>query len=158
MLFDSLLMFSSGQDIHAASVASTNSVPLGQRSNYDDAWTPPTSPGTGHAGNSNVGAGNRVKLAGVIQGAVLSGETPTLTISLQDSNDNSSFTNIAVGPAITGDALVALAATGYAFVFTVPDNTRKYLQMYYTIGGTGGFTALTATAGVVIDSQSNGVW
>jgi hypothetical protein len=154
MYFDSLLMFDSALDIHGGSVASTNSIPLGSRVNYDDAWN-------SHPGNSNIGAGNQVKVGFLINDAVVSSGAPTLVVALQDSADNATFANILLSATLAGATLATACGSntsGYELEMTVPNSTRKYLGAYYTIGGTGGFTSMTITGGILLDVQTNGVW
>jgi hypothetical protein len=151
MIFDLMTELSDNQDIHAGSCSSPYSYDTGVRSNYDDAWT--GSPlGVGHPGQQNVGAGNVVKVLFNIFGATASSGAPTLQISLQDSADNSSFSTIASSEVFSVATLQSMNGN-FEWEIDVPSPTRRYIQGYYTIGGSGGFSALSISAHVVLDVQ-----
>lgn len=156
MMFDSLLMFDSALDIHAGgTIMSTNSIPLGYRANYDDAWE-------SHPGSSNVGTGNQVKAVFVVNSAVVDTGSPTLQVSILTSTDNATWTTypaVAESGVFTGANLAtACLASGYEFEMTLSNSSQKYIAAQYVIGGTGSFTSINITGGIVLDSQSNGVW
>lgn len=61
----------------------------------------------------------------------------TLTIAVQDSADGGTYATIAQSKAIARDDLV----DGAKFRVAVPRSHRRWLQTYYTVAGSGNFTA-----------------
>lgn len=74
----------------------------------------------------------------------------TVTFSVQDSADNSTFADVAVTVAIAKATLVA----GYQHVIPLPTKLRRYCRVYYTVG-TGPLTAGKFSAQVVAGFQQN---
>jgi len=74
----------------------------------------------------------------------------TVTFSLQDSADNSSFADVAVTAAIGKATLVA----GYQHVIPLPTKLRRYLRAYYTVA-TGPLTAGKFSVQIVAGYQQN---
>lgn len=100
-------------------------------------------------GVANRAIGDVTSLAAVItvdESATASGAA-TVTFSLQDSADNSTFTDVVASAAI-GKA--ALTAGVQAAVFKLPPNLRRYVRVYYTVA-TGPLTAGKFSAQVVMD-------
>ena len=155
MILDSLCTLSDAQDIHAGSCASTYSYDCGTRHNYDDAWNP-------HTGNQNVGNGRPVKVSFTLNDIVgVGADNPTLQVAIQQSTDNATWTNLIQSAVLSLSTLTSMGAgTAYQFDMSLPEGPiEEYLQAYYTIGGTaGGFTSIHATAAIVLDEQTNGVW
>lgn len=100
-------------------------------------------------GVANRAIGDVTSLAAVItvdESATAVGAA-TVTFSLQDSADNSSFADVVASAAI-GKA--ALTAGKQAAVFKLPPNLRRYIRVYYTVA-TGPLTAGKFSAQVVMD-------
>lgn len=74
----------------------------------------------------------------------------TVTFSVQDSADNSTFADVAVTVAIAKATLVA----GYQHVIPLPTKLRRYCRVYYTVD-TGPLTAGKFSAQVVAGFQQN---
>lgn len=72
----------------------------------------------------------------VLLPAAATGTSPTLTIAIQDSSDNSSFTDLCVSRQFTGAADMAAANVGTLFRFAVPPSAKRYIRLNYTVGGT----------------------
>lgn len=100
----------------------------------------------------NIGSGNEIDLVIQVAVAASSLSASTIAFSLQDSADNSSFTDVLVSPAVA----VATMATAGAEVLrtTLPRGLRRYLQVQYTVA-TGPFTAGAYTAFLTDDRQDN---
>ncbi len=100
-------------------------------------------------GAANRAIGDVTSLAAVItvdQAATADGAA-TVTFSLQDSADNSSFADVVASAAI-GKA--DLTAGKQAAVLKLPSNLRRYIRVYYTVG-TGPLTAGKFSAQIVMD-------
>lgn len=74
----------------------------------------------------------------------------TVTFSVQDSSDNSTFADVAATAAIAKATLVA----GYQHVIPLPPKLRRYCRVYYMVG-TGPLTAGKFSAQVVAGFQQN---
>lgn len=74
----------------------------------------------------------------------------TVTFSVQDSADNSTFADVAVTAAIGKATLVA----GYQHVIPMPTKLRRYCRVYYTIG-TGPLLTGKFSAQIVTGFQQN---
>lgn len=100
-------------------------------------------------GVANRSIGDVTSLAAVItvDEAATAAGAATVTFSLQDSADNSTFTDVVASAAI-GKA--ALTAGKQAAVFKLPSNLRRYIRVYYTVA-TGPLTAGKFSAQVVMD-------
>jgi hypothetical protein len=147
MILDTLSELSNAQDIHAASVASTNSYNFGLRNNYDDAWN-------SHPGPPNPGKGRPMRVLFTVTTAAAAGDAAkTLTVALQDSTDNATFADT---PAKTGAITGATLVAGYQWEMFVPDVLRQYMQAYYTLSAA--FTSLAISCDIVEDVQTNRSW
>jgi hypothetical protein len=77
----------------------------------------------------------------------------TLVVALRTGATASPTTVLVQTAAIAEADLVA----GYQFsLATVPVNTLQYIDLNFTVAGSGDFTAGTITAGLVLDRQTNG--
>lgn len=99
----------------------------------------------------NVGSGEPIELIVQAASAVDATGAGTVTVSLDDSADNSTFTPVVTSPAIGKATLVA----GYeALRIRLPATLRRYIQVTYTIG-TGPLTAGSFNAFLNLDRQDN---
>jgi hypothetical protein len=139
---DAKLLF--GEDQAETTVAahdSTNVIDLG--AGYDAFGTA--------SGLSNPGEGDQLWLNVVVTTAFTSGGAATLTVALNHSTDNSSWTVVLQTPAIALATLVA----GYQIIrMPLPANLNRYLKMIYTIG-TAVMTAGAVSAWIDHGFQSN---
>lgn len=138
MIFDDTNIFSDEQAI-TATAASTNTIDLGPVDIARD-----------------IGPGKKIPLlVQVTEDFDSAADDSTLTIALQlDSSE--SFTpddSIDLGTFNEAD-LVA----GWTLPFdAVPNGVNlRYCRLYYTVAGTGNFTAGKLTAGIVMGTQTNG--
>lgn len=99
----------------------------------------------------NVGAGHELDLVINCVTAASSSTASTVTFSLQDSSDNSSFTDVVASAAI---AKTALTAGAEVLRVTLPRTLQRYIQVNYTVG-VGNLTAGAFTAYVTDDRQDN---
>jgi hypothetical protein len=84
-------------------------------------------------------AGQAAYVLGLAQVTAITGTSPTVTFSFDESTDASTWT------AMTGATTGALSATGSAVWFGKA--TKNYVRVTATIGGTG--PAVTGTAAVI---------
>ena len=100
----------------------------------------------------HAGDGEDIQLVVLVKTDLLaSGGAASLTMALQDSADNSSFSAVVTGPAIAKASLVA----GYELLrMTLPRGLRRYIQVYYT-ATTNDFTSGTVDAFLTLDRQNN---
>ena len=129
MFIDKALQVSNEQAV-TSSAASTDVIDTGQ-----------TTP--------DLGAADLYMVITTDEAATASGSA-TVTFSLQDSADNSSFADVAVTAAIGKATLVA----GYQHVIPLPTKLRRYLRAYYTVA-TGPLTAGKFSAQIVAGFQQN---
>lgn len=129
MIIDRALQVSNEQAV-TASAASTDTIDTGQ-----------STPDLGAAG---------LYLVITTDEAATAAGAATVTFSVQDSADNSSFADVAVTAAIGKATLVA----GYQHVIPLPTRHRRYLRAYYTVA-TGPLTAGKFSAQVVAGIQQN---
>ena len=129
MLIDKALQVSNEQAV-TSSAASTDVIDTGQ-----------TTP--------DLGASDLYLVITTDEAATASGSA-TVTFSLQDSADNSSFADVAVTAAIGKATLVA----GYQRIIPLPIRLRRYLRAYYTVA-TGPLTAGKFSAQIVAGYQQN---
>lgn len=100
----------------------------------------------------NIGAGEEIDLVISVATAASSLSASTIAFSLQDSVDNSSFTDVVASPAV---AVATLATAGTEVLrITLPRTLRRYLQVQYTVA-TGPFTAGAYNAFLTDDRQDN---
>ena len=130
MIIDKFLQVSDAQAV-TASAASTDVIDFGQ-----------TKP--------NVGMDDRTSLVITVDTAATADGAATVTFSLQDSADNSTFADVAVTAAIGKATLAA----GYQIVIPMPTKLRRYCRVYYTVA-TGPLTAGKFSAQVVSGVQQN---
>lgn len=130
MIIDKNLQVSNEQAV-TASAASTDVIDFGQA-------------------NPNVGANDRANMVVTVDEAAAAAGAATVTISVQDSADNSTFADVAVTAAIPKATLVA----GYQHVIPMPTKLRRYCRVYYTVY-TGPLTAGKFSAQVVAGFQQN---
>ncbi|MDD5176264.1 MAG: hypothetical protein PHQ05_07585 [Sterolibacterium sp.] len=130
MFIDKNLQVSNEQAV-TASAASTDVIDFGQA-------------------NPDVGLDDRSNMVITVDEAATAAGAATVTFSVQDSADNSTFADVAVTAAIGKATLVA----GYQHVIPMPTKLRRYCRVYYTVG-TGPLTAGKFSAQVVTGIQQN---
>lgn len=79
----------------------------------------------------------------MVQVSAITGTSPTLVVSLQESSDNSTWTNV------TGATTASITAAGSAVAFGAP--AKGYVRAVATIGGTT--PAVTATIAAIVFSE-----
>lgn len=130
MIIDKLLQVSDAQAV-TASAASTDVIDFGQA-------------------NPNSGINQITTLAITVDETATAAGAATVTFSVQDSADNSSFADVAV-TAATGKA--ALPA-GAQVLIQMPVVHRRYVRAYYTVA-TGPLSAGKFSAQIVTGVQAN---
>lgn len=130
MFIDKNLQVSNEQAV-TASAASTDVIDFGQA-------------------NPNTGMDDHSSMVVTTDEAATAAGAATVTFSVQDSADNSTFADVAVTAAIGKATLVA----GYQHVIPMPTKLRRYCRVYYTVG-TGPLTAGKFSAQVVTGVQQN---
>lgn len=80
-------------------------------------------------------AGRAREVIAVLSSAAGTGTTPTLDVKLQESDDNSSFTDIAAAN-IAGGAQFAQVTTVASFQERIYRPQKRYVRAVATIGGT----------------------
>lgn len=130
MFIDKALQVSNEQAV-TASAASTDVIDFGQA-------------------NPNVGLDDRSNMVITVDESVTASGAATVTFSVQDSADNSSFADVSVTPAIGKASLTA----GQQIVIPMPTKLRRYCQVYYTVA-TGPLTAGKFSAQIVTGIQQN---
>lgn len=144
MIFDNTLLFSDNQAI-TASAASTNIIDTGS---YD-----PVLPGGTSGQARDLGKGTKIPLLiQVTETFDTAAEDGTLAISLRLDSTST----------ITPDKTISLGTfteaelvAGFQIPFDyIPKGTNlQYMQLYYTVGGAGNFTAGKIKAGIVAGVQ-----
>lgn len=130
MFIDKALQVSNEQAV-TTTAASTDVIDLGQA-------------------NPNLGLNDHTSLAITVDTSVTADGAATVTFSLQDSADNSSFADVVATAAIGKATLVA----GAQIVLPMPTKLRRYVRVYYTVA-TGPLTAGKFSAQVVTGIQQN---
>ena len=130
MIIDKLLQVSDAQAV-TASAASTDAIDFGQA-------------------NPDVGMDCLSTMAITTKVAAAAAGAATVTFSVQDSADNSTWADVAVTAAIPKATLVA----GYQHIIPMPTKLRRYCRVYYTVA-TGPLTAGTFSAQIVTGIQQN---
>lgn len=130
MFIDKFLQVSNEQAV-TSSAASTDVIDFGQA-------------------NPNVGMDDLSKMVITVDEAATASGAATVTFSVQDSADNSSFADVAVTAAIGKATLV----DGHQIVIPMPTKLRRYCRVYYTVA-TGPLTAGKFSAQVVTGIQQN---
>ncbi|CAN5190649.1 phage protein [soil metagenome] len=99
----------------------------------------------------NIGNGQPIELVVQVATTAVSGGASTVTFSLDDSADNSTFAVVVATMAIPKATLVA----GYeALRIRLPLGLRRYIRVYYTVD-TSNLTAGNFTAYLSLDRQDN---
>ncbi len=130
MIIDKALQVSSAQAV-TVSTASTDVIDFGQT-------------------NPNTGMDDRSSMVITVSESAAASGAATVTFSIQDSADNSTFADVAVTAAIGKASLTA----GQQIVIPMPVKLRRYCRAYYTVG-TGPLTAGKFSAQVVAGIQQN---
>ena len=131
MIIDKNLQLSDAQAV-TASAASTNVIDLG-------------------AAYQEVAQGGMLHLVVSVPTTVTAAGAATVTVALQQSADNSTYTDVVVSPAIGKASLAA----GAQVVLPVPPGlASRYLRAYYTVA-TGPLTAGTFSANIVSGIQQS---
>lgn len=99
----------------------------------------------------NIGSGEPIELVIQVATAASSASASTVTFALQDSADNSSFTDVVVSPAV---AMATMAAGAEVLRIQLPHTLRRYIQVNYTVA-TGPLTGGAFTAFLTLDRQAN---
>lgn len=100
--------------------------------------------------NPDVGMTDLCSMVITTDEAAAAAGAATVTFSVQDSADNSTFADVAVTAAIPKATLVA----GYQHVIPLPTKMRRYCRVNYTVG-TGPLTAGKFSAQIVTGFQQN---
>lgn len=130
MFIDKTLQVSNEQAV-TASAASTDVIDFGQA-------------------NPDIGMTDICNMVITTDEAATAAGAATVTFSVQDSADNSTFADVAVTTAIGKATLAA----GYQHVIPMPTKLRRYCRVYYTVA-TGPLTAGKFSAQVVTGIQQN---
>ena len=130
MFIDKTLQVSNEQAV-TATAASTDVIDFGQA-------------------NPDVGMTDQCSMVITTDEAATASGAATVTFSVQDSADNSTFVDGAATAAIAEATLVA----GYQHVIPMPTKLRRYCRVYYTVA-TGPLTAGKFSAQVVTGVQQN---
>lgn len=137
MIIDKQLLFSEDQAI-TATAGSTNVIDLGALATGSDI-------GKEDIRNAEV----FVQVTTAFDSAADDG---TLVVALQTGATSTPTTVVAQTAAIAEASLVA----GYQFSLgSIPVNVLRYLDLQYTVAGSGDFTAGKILAGIVLDRQTN---
>ena len=100
--------------------------------------------------NPNSGLTDHLSMAITVDETAAASGAATVTFSLQDSADNSTFADVSVTAAIAKASLVA----GAQFIIPMPTKHRRYVRAYYTVA-TGPLTAGKFSAQVVAGIQQS---
>lgn len=130
MFIDKTLQVSNEQAV-TASAASTDVIDFGQA-------------------NPDLGITDQCSMVITTDEAATASGSATVTFSVQDSADNSTFADVAVTAAIGKATMVA----GYQHVIPMPTKLRRYCRVYYAVA-TGPLTAGKFSAQVVTGFQQN---
>jgi hypothetical protein len=102
------------------------------------------------------GAGTPLKIFCQVQTTFASAaQDGTMSVKLQTDDDENfgSSTTHWTTPAIAEASLVA----GYCYDLPdIPATSERYARLYFTVAGSGNFTAGKFDAGIVLDRQTNG--
>lgn len=130
MYIDKQLQVSNEQAV-TASAASTDVIDFGQ-------------------GNPNIGLDDRSNMVITVDETAAASGAATVTFSVQDSADNSTFADVIASGAIGKASL----AVGQQVVIPMPTKLRRYCRAYYTVA-TGPLTAGKFSAQIVTGIQQN---
>lgn len=100
--------------------------------------------------NPNLGLNNLSNMMINVDETVTAAGAATVTFAIQDSADNSSFSDVVLTSAIGKATLVA----GYTINLQMPNKLRRYCRVFYTVG-TGPLTAGKFSAQVVSGLQAS---
>lgn len=148
MIFDATNLFSDAQAI-TASAASTNYIDLGAA-------------GTTEGGTAivrDIGPGNEIEI--LVQVTTVfdsSADDETLTVAIQMDSTTTFTPDKTIQLEVISNA--NLKTLGYRVpIRVVPDGVNlRYIRLYYTVTGSGNFTAGKITAGIVAGVQTNTVY
>ena len=133
-LMDKIAVFSEEQDLGQTQAA------------YDSTHTVDKGEGVNEFGSSKIpseGAGEGADLNVLVTEAFTSSGSATVAVKLQESADDSSWTDTPIAVAATAFDNAALAKGKYIIKQRLPRGLKRYLKLVYTIGGA------TTTAGAV---------
>ena len=130
MYIDKALQVSNEQVV-TASAASTDVIDFGQA-------------------NPDIGMTDLCSMVITTDEAATASGAATVTFSVQDSSDNSTFADVAVTTAIAKATL----AVGYQHIIPMPTKLRRYCRVYYTVG-TGPLLTGKFSAQIVTGVQQN---
>lgn len=130
MIIDKALQVSNGQAV-TATAASTDVIDFGQK-------------------NPDLGATNRGFMVVTCGTTAAAAGAATVTFSIQDSADGTTFADVISSAAVPVASLVA----GYQNVLAMPTQHRRYVRLNYTVA-TGPLTAGKFSAQVVAGYQQN---
>lgn len=99
---------------------------------------------------SDIGSSEKLDLAINVSTTATAGGAATVTFALQDSADNTTFTDLSVTKAYPVAELVA----GKQIVIPVPPSARRYVRGNFTVA-TGPLTAGVFNANIVNGAQRN---
>lgn len=141
MILDNTTLFSDAQAV-TASAASTNVIDLG-----------PIATGI----TRDIGKGTPIPLlVQVVEVFDSSADDETITVAVQFD----STTTFTPDKAITIGSMTNAQLKTLGFQLpcqAIPDGSNmRYMRLYYTVAGTGSFTAGKLTAGIVMGRQTNG--
>jgi hypothetical protein len=131
MIIDKSLQVSDAQAV-TASAASTDVIDTG-------------------VANRSIGTDTSLALSITVDESATASGAATVTFSLQDSADNSTFADVQASAAI-GKA--DLTAGKQPVLFKLPHGLRRYVRVYYTVA-TGPLTAGKFSAQIVMNGQRN---
>lgn len=131
MIIDKSLQVSDAQAV-TASAASTDVIDTG-------------------VANRAIGTDTSLALSITVDESATASGSATVTFSLQDSADNSTFADVVASAAI---AKTALTAGKQPVLFKLPHGLRRYIRVYYTVA-TGPLTAGKFSAQIVMNGQNN---
>lgn len=134
MYVDDFLMVSDAQEFLIASAASTD---------YVDTL----------AAGDAVSPGSRVRVS--VQTAFTTAGTPTLVVGLQSDTDSAFGTDLVTHISTTAALAAALTLGTVLLDIQLPIGIQRYIRMYYTLGGSGVFTAGKLDAMIALDTDKS---
>lgn len=147
MIFDNQSLFSDAQAI-TASAASTNAIDLGDTGRVY---------GASADLSRDIGKGKPIPLLiQVVEAFDSAADDETLTIALQMDSTDTFTPDKSISLGTLSNAQLKKVGTQVPFQY-VPDGVdMRYARLYYTVAGSGNFTAGKITAGIVMGRQTNG--
>jgi hypothetical protein len=147
MIFDQTLLFSDAQAI-TASAKSTNAIDLGATGRPYGASADLV---------RDVGKGTKIPLLVQVVTAFDSvADDETLTVSIQLDSTETFTPDKSITLGTISNAYLKKVGTQIPFDVVPNGVNLRYAQLYYTVAGTGNFTAGKITAGIVMGVQTNG--